>query len=181
MSYTAHKQTTTHPHSHDGGGVSEGGRNVIPSNLQMTLDKCYVNESDHRDLGSDTSGPISSRTKRKSKLHGSANQAPGGKGYDESDSAETGVPSDHEVDDTTKRRHPAMLLCPPRGDEWRAARHNGGVADTRLGANIHDTKLHYSQNFGYIFAYLIPRNDAWQWFYHHTADYLSRVSYLITA
>jgi len=73
---------------------------VIPPNLQTTLDKSYVDESDRRDLGSDTSGPISNRTRRKSKPHGSAIQTPGG-GYDESDSAETGVPSDDEVDDAT--------------------------------------------------------------------------------
>jgi len=30
MSDTSHKQATTHSHSHDEGGVSEGGRNVIP-------------------------------------------------------------------------------------------------------------------------------------------------------
>ena len=100
MSDTAHKQATTHSHSHDEGGVSEGGRSVIPPpDLQTTLDKCYVDESDCRDLGSDTSGPISSRTRRKSKLHRSTNLTPGGDGYDESDNAQTGVPSDNEVDD----------------------------------------------------------------------------------
>jgi len=102
MSYTAHQQATTHPHGHDGGGVSEGGRSVIPPDQQTALDKCYVDESDHRDLGSDTSGPISSRTRRKSKLPDSANQVPAGGGYDESDSAEeTGVPSDNEADNVT--------------------------------------------------------------------------------
>ena len=99
MSDTAHNQATTHSHSHDEGGVSEGGRSVIPPDLQTTLDKYYVDESDRRDLGSDTSGPISSRTRRKSKLHRSTNLTSGGDGYDESDNAETGVPSDNEVDD----------------------------------------------------------------------------------
>jgi len=74
---------------------------VIPPDLQTALEKCIVDESDRRDFGSDTSGPISSRTRRKSKLHGSADEAPGGDSYDESDSAETGVPSDNEVDDAT--------------------------------------------------------------------------------
>ena len=74
---------------------------MIPPDLQTALEKCIVDESDRRDFGSDTSGPISSRTRRKSKLHGSADEAPGGDSYDESDSAETGVPSDNEVDDAT--------------------------------------------------------------------------------
>jgi len=51
----------------------------------------------------------------------------------------------------------------------------------RLDASIQEAKLRYSQNIGHVFAYLFPRDDAWQWFHHHTADYLSRVSYLIGA
>jgi len=38
------------------------------------------------------------------------------------------------------------------------------------GANINDAKLIHSQNIGYVFAYLFPRDDAWQWFCHHTAE-----------
>jgi len=27
--------------------------------------------------------------------------------------------------------------------------------------------VHSSQNIGYVFAFLCPRDHAWQWFYHH--------------
>jgi len=92
---------------------------VWSPDLQTTLDKCYVDESDRRDLRSDTSGPISSRTRRKSKLHRSTNLTPGGDGYGESDNAETGVPSDNEVDDAISG-DVVVVSAPGRRPEVRA-------------------------------------------------------------
>ena len=92
---------------------------MIPPDLQTTLDKYYVDESHRRDLGSDTSGPISSRTRRKSKLHRSTNLTSGGDGYDESDNAETGVSSDNEVDDAISD-DVVVVSAPGRRPEGRA-------------------------------------------------------------
>jgi len=59
-----------------GVGVVKGPK-CDPSDLQTALDKFYVDESDRRDLGSDTSELISSRTRQKSELRSSANQTTG--------------------------------------------------------------------------------------------------------
>ena len=77
------------------------------------------------------SGSISSRTRRKSKLHRSTNLTPGGDGYDESDNAETGVPPDNEVDDAISGD--VIVVCDPgrrseEGRETTAERRNHRMA-----------------------------------------------------
>jgi len=72
MERLADKQTTTRPSSHGEDGVSEGGWSGYPSDPQTTLEKLHVGLSDDRDratemLESETSGPVSSRTRSKEK------------------------------------------------------------------------------------------------------------------
>ena len=72
MKRLADKQTTTRPSSHGEDGVSEGGWSGYPSDSQTTLEKLHVGLSDDRDraaevLESETSGPVSSRTRSKEK------------------------------------------------------------------------------------------------------------------
>jgi len=72
MERLADKQTTTRPSSHGEDGVSEGGWSGYPSDPQTTLEKLHVGLSDDRDraaevLESETSGPVSSRTRGKQK------------------------------------------------------------------------------------------------------------------
>ena len=76
MKSLAHKQTTTHPSSHDEDGACEGGRNGYPSDHQAALNKLHVGLSDNRDLaeetlGSETSGPVSGRTRLKKRSEAS--------------------------------------------------------------------------------------------------------------
>ena len=76
MKSLAHKQTTTHPSSHDEDGACEGGRNGYPSDHQAALNKLHVGLSDNRDraeetLGSETSGPVSGRTSLKKRSEAS--------------------------------------------------------------------------------------------------------------
>ena len=65
-------QTTTHPSSHGEDGDSEGGWSSYPSDSQTTPKKLHVGLSDDRDraaelLVSETSGPVSSRTRSSEK------------------------------------------------------------------------------------------------------------------
>ena len=76
MKSLAHKQITTHPSSHDEDGACEGGRNGYPSDHQAALNKLHVGLSDNRDraeetLGSETSGPVSGRTRLKKRSEAS--------------------------------------------------------------------------------------------------------------
>jgi len=76
MKSLAHKQTTTHPSSHDEDGACEGGRNGYPSDHQAFLNKLHVGLSDNRDraeetLGSETSRPVSGRTRIKKRSEAS--------------------------------------------------------------------------------------------------------------
>ena len=64
-------QTTTRPSSHGEDGDSEGGWSRYPSDSQTTPKKLHVGLSDDRDraaevLVSETSGPVSSRTRTRS-------------------------------------------------------------------------------------------------------------------
>ena len=70
----ASKQTIARLSSHSDYEVSEGGRNVYPSDLQTSLEKLNVGHSDDRGeaeeeemLESETSGPVSGRTRMKKK------------------------------------------------------------------------------------------------------------------
>ena len=73
--HLAPKQATARLSSHSDDEVSEGGRNVYPSDLQTALEKLYVGHSDDRGqaeeeeemLESETSGPVSGRTRMKKK------------------------------------------------------------------------------------------------------------------
>jgi len=72
----AHKQTATHPSSHDEDGACEGDRNGYPSDHQAALNKLHVGLSDNRDraeetLGPETSGPVSGRTRIKNRSEAS--------------------------------------------------------------------------------------------------------------
>jgi len=65
-------QTTTRPSSHGEDGDSEGGWSSYPSDSQTTPKKLHVGLSDDRDraaevLVSETSGPVSSRTRSSEK------------------------------------------------------------------------------------------------------------------
>ena len=76
MKFLAHKQTTTHPSSHDEDGACEGGRNGYPSDHQAAMNKLHVGLSDNRDraeetLGSETSGLVSGRTRLKKRSEAS--------------------------------------------------------------------------------------------------------------
>jgi len=67
---TSLASTTAYPSSHGEDEACEGGRSVYPSDSQTTLQKLLVVSSDDRDLAdemleSDTSGPVSSRTRKK--------------------------------------------------------------------------------------------------------------------
>jgi len=64
------RQTTTRPSGHGEDGDSERGWSSYPSDSQTTLKKLHVGLSDDRDraaevLESETSGPLSSRTRSK--------------------------------------------------------------------------------------------------------------------
>ena len=72
METLAHEQTTTHLSSHGEDEACEGGRSEYPSDRQTALDKLHVGLSDNRDqaeemLESETSGPVSGRTRMKRK------------------------------------------------------------------------------------------------------------------
>jgi len=77
METLALKQATTHPSSHGEDETSEGGWSGYPSDHQTALEKLHVAHSDSRDraeemLESETSGPVSDRTRtkmRKKKSH----------------------------------------------------------------------------------------------------------------
>jgi len=83
MDQTLHnEQTTTHPSSHGEDEVCEGGRSVYPSDLQTALQKLHVTHSDERDRteelsDSETSQPVSSRTRRKVNCGGISREASG--------------------------------------------------------------------------------------------------------
>ena len=83
MDQTLHnEQTTTHPSSHGEDEVCEGGRSVYPSDLQMALQKLHVTHSEERDRteelsDSETSQPVSSRTRRKVNCGGVSREASG--------------------------------------------------------------------------------------------------------
>ena len=66
------EQTTTRPSGHGEDGDNEGGRSGYPSDSQTTLNKLHVGLSVDRDraaevLESETSGPVSSRTRSSEK------------------------------------------------------------------------------------------------------------------
>jgi len=70
METLALKQATTHPSSHGEDEASEGGWSGYPSDHQTALEKLHVAHSDNRDqaeemLESETSGPVSDRTRAK--------------------------------------------------------------------------------------------------------------------
>jgi len=71
--FLAHKQTTTHSNGHDESGVCEGDWIKTP-----LLKKCHAVPSDYRDLKSDTSRPVASRTRPKARLDSDDDPAAGG-------------------------------------------------------------------------------------------------------
>ena len=79
METLAHKQTTTHPSSHGEDEACVGGWDGYPSDHQTTLEKLHVGLSDNRDqaeemLESETSGPVSGRTRNKKKKRSDASR-----------------------------------------------------------------------------------------------------------
>ena len=73
-------QTTTRPSSHGEDGDSEGGWSSYPSDSQTTPKKLHVGLSDDRDraaevLVSETSGPVSSRTRSNERRVGGDREA----------------------------------------------------------------------------------------------------------
>ena len=83
MDQTQHiEQTTTHPSSHGEDEVGEGGRSGYPSDLQTALQKLHVTHSEERDrteelFDSETSHPVSSRTRSKVSCGGVSRGASG--------------------------------------------------------------------------------------------------------
>jgi len=76
------EQTTTRPSGHGEDEVSERGWSGYPSDSQTTLKKLHVGLSDDRDraaevLESETSGPVSSRTRSKERIVGVDREASG--------------------------------------------------------------------------------------------------------
>jgi len=74
------EQTTTRPSGHGEDGDSEGGWSGYPSDSQTTLKKLHVGLSDDRDraaevLVSETSGPVSRRTRSKERSDGDDREA----------------------------------------------------------------------------------------------------------
>jgi len=72
MKTLAPKQATSHPTSHGEDDACEGGWSGYPSDHQTALEKLHVAHSDNSDqaeemLESETSGPVSDRTRPKMK------------------------------------------------------------------------------------------------------------------
>jgi len=76
------KQAAAHPSSHGEDEVCEGGRSGYPSDLQTALQKLHVTHSEDRDrteelFDSETSHPVSGRTKSKVNCGGVSRGASG--------------------------------------------------------------------------------------------------------
>ena len=85
-------QITTRPSSHGEDGDSEGGWSSYPSDSQTTLKKLHVGLSDDRDraaevLVSETSGPVSSRTRSSEKRTDDGRQPEASRGDGDADDA----------------------------------------------------------------------------------------------
>jgi len=68
MAQLAFQKTTVHSDSHGTSDDCEGGDNTTPPDRQTPLNRFHVVEpSDHRDPGSEASGPVASRTRLRRK------------------------------------------------------------------------------------------------------------------
>ena len=99
------KQTAIHPSSHGEDEVCEGGRSGYPSDLRTAVQKLHVTHSEDRDrteelFDSETSHPVSSRTRSKVNCGGASRGASGHReeiDYVDTGSRDGGVSMENDI------------------------------------------------------------------------------------